>query len=96
MRRQYRSTRHADSRSLIDVVRAVIQAISRGHQRRVAIRELEALDARTLRDIGLHRGQIGIVVDTLLNEAPPPSRKIVATHNAPVVAANDNEYSSVA
>ncbi len=74
MRPQYRST--------------VIQAIIRGHQRRVAIRELAALDDRTLRDIGLHRGQIHTVVDTLLNEAPPPSRKIVATHNAPVVHIN--------
>ncbi len=82
MRHQYRST--------------VIQAIIRVHQRRVSIRELEAINARTLRDIGLHRGQIHTVVDTLLNEAPPPSRKIVATHNAPVVAANDNEYRSVA
>ncbi len=82
MRHQYRST--------------VIQAIIRGHQRRVAIRELEALNDRTLRDIGLHRGQIHTVVDTLLNEAPPPSRNIVATHNVPSVAANDNEYRSVA
>ncbi len=82
MRHQYRST--------------VIQAIVRGYQRRVAIRELAALDDRMLRDIGLHRGQIHTVVDTLLHEAPPPSRKTVATHNAPVVAANDNEYRSVA
>ncbi len=74
MRHQYRST--------------VIQAIIRGHQRRVAIRQLGALNDRTLRDIGLHRGQIHTVVDTLLNEAPPPSRKIVATHNAPAVHIN--------
>ncbi len=43
MRHQYRST--------------VIQAIIRGHERRVGIRELAALDDRMLRDIGLHRGQ---------------------------------------
>ncbi len=82
MRHQYRST--------------VIQAIIRGHKRRVAIRELEALDDRTLRDIGLHRGQIHTVVSTLLNPAPPLSGESVATHNTPSVAANDNEYRSVA
>ncbi len=96
MRHQYRSTNHADSRSRIDVVRSIIQAIIRGHQRRVAIRELEALDDRTLRDIGLHRGQIHTVVNTLLNPAPPLGGEPVATHNAPFVAANDNEYRSVA
>ncbi len=96
MRYQYRSTNHADSRARIDVVRSVIQAISRGHQRRVAICELEALDDRTLRDIGLHRGHIHTVVNTLLNEAPPLRGRFVATHSAPVVAANDNECRSVA
>ena len=96
MRHQYRSTNHAASRSLIDVVRSVIQAIIRGHRRRVAIRELAALDDRTLRDIGLHRGQIHTVVNTLLNPAPTLSGEPVATHNASFAAANDNEYRSVA
>lgn len=96
MRHQYRSTNHAASRSLIDIVRSVIQAIVRGYQRRVAIRELAALDDRTLRDIGLHRGQIHAVVNTLLNPAPPLSGESLATHNPSFVAANDNEYRSVA
>ncbi len=78
MRHQYRST--------------VIQAIIRGHQRRVAIRELGALNDRTLRDIGLHRGQINTVVDGLLNSKATSSEGMMA-HAA---AANDNELASAA
>ncbi len=96
MKHQYRSAKHVNSRSLTDAVRSVIQAIVRGHKRRVAIRELEALNDRTLRDIGLHRGEIHTVVNTLLNPAPPLSGESVATHNASFVAANDNECRSVA
>jgi len=43
--------------------RAVVSGVIRGHRRRVAIRELLALDDRLLKDIGISRGQIPVVVE---------------------------------
>ncbi len=42
------------------------QALRRWHKRGKAIRELSALNNRTLRDIGVERGNIRGVVDALL------------------------------
>ena len=77
-------------------MRSIIQSIVRDHKRRVAIRELEALDDRTLRDIGVHRSQIHLAVNGLLNSKATSSEGTMANHNAPAFVANNNEYRSAA
>lgn len=64
--------------------RAVASGVIRSHRRRVAIRQLQALDDRLLKDIGVSRGQIPLVVEAKLAETParqtesPGSREIAA------------------
>jgi uncharacterized protein YjiS (DUF1127 family) len=57
-------------RPIIDLGGRVIAALIRARRRRGAIDELSALDDRTLADIGLSRGDIGSVVNELLDDAP--------------------------
>ncbi len=66
--------------SAIDAVRSAAAAVERWHKRRIAVRELMALDSRTLQDIGVCRGDIYSVADERLkysvgeerpNAAPP-------------------------
>ena len=63
--------------SAIDAVRAAAAAIGRWHRRRIAIRQLMALDDHTLKDIGFFRGDIHSVagerLKTSLGEARPIS-----------------------
>ncbi len=59
-------------RAAIDAGRALARAIVRARKRQAAIRTLEALNDRTLKDIGLHRSQIRSVVEEMFN-APAPS-----------------------
>ena len=44
-------------------------AFNTWHKRRIAIRELRALDDHTLKDIGLSRSQIPSVVEGLLDQS---------------------------
>jgi len=46
--------------------RTVVSGLIRSHRRRVAIRQLHALDDRMLKDIGVSRGQIPLVVEGTL------------------------------
>lgn len=55
----------------IPIIQDITSAIHRRNHRRVAIRQLMALDDRTLNDIGLHRGQIHSVVENILNPKFP-------------------------
>ena len=50
-------------------VSRLTQGVHRSRKRRAALRELSRLSDRQLADIGLHRGQLGEVVDTMLSAA---------------------------
>ncbi len=51
------------------------QALSVWRRRRAAIRELSALSDHTLKDIGLHRGEIRSVVHEMTRAAAPARRQ---------------------
>ena len=94
---------HRGLRAAIDAGRALAGVIVRAHKRRGAIRELMALDDRTLKDIGVRHDDIYSVVEELWKDYPLPPvtpkrpvEKIVATKGTSQVAANDNEFESAA
>ncbi len=51
--------------SLINAVGSATHGFVRWHRRRVAVRQLQALDDRTLQDIGVCRGDIYSVADEI-------------------------------
>lgn len=54
-------------------MRILASRIAESHERNATIRELQALDDRLLKDIGIHRGQIPYLVEEKLSrerEAP--------------------------
>ena len=65
-------------RTLIAAVQRVAKDVIRWRKRRNAIRELHALDGRTMRDIGLRRGDIHWVTGKIFSgrdepaSTPPP------------------------
>ncbi len=90
-------------RAAIDVIRSLVRAIVRTNKRRGAIRELMALDDRTLKDIGLHRSQIRSVVEERFNApAPSPGRSVTLAKMADTrrkageSAVNDDDFESAA
>ena len=64
--------------SAIDAVRAAAARVAHRHQRRIAIRQLMALDDRTLKDIGFFRGDIHSVAGERLKTSLGESRPISA------------------
>ncbi len=60
--------------TVIDAVRSAAAAMVRWHKRRTAIRQLMALDGRTLQDIGVCRGDIYSVVDERLENSGGEAR----------------------
>ncbi len=88
-------------RAAIDVGRALAKAIVRAHKRRATIRDLMALDDRTLKDIGVRRDDIYSVVEELYYPLPPvgttrPASQIVSTQSGSADAANDDKFESAA
>ncbi len=90
-------------RAAIDVIRSLARAIVRAHERGATIRELMALDDRTLKDIGVRRDEIYSVVEELGKDHPlapvgttRPASQIVSTQSASADAANDDDFESAA
>lgn len=65
--------------SIADGARRVVEAVSNGYRRRQLIGELERLDDRTLRDLGLQRSELGSVVAELMDDAPATRRRAQAS-----------------
>jgi uncharacterized protein YjiS (DUF1127 family) len=61
--------------SIADGARRVVEAVSNGYRRRQLIGELEMLDDRTLRDLGLQRSELGSVVAELMDDKPATRRR---------------------
>ena len=63
---------HPEGGSVWSVVSAMVQAVAKANARRrarrMASRNLRTLSDRTLKDIGMHRTEIGSVVHGIANE----------------------------
>ena len=76
----------------------IFSAFGRAHARRMAMRELYALDNRLLQDIGLRRDEVGATVSAMFRaervaEVAKPSR---TGGIAPVAVRNDDQLQSAA
>lgn len=63
--------------SIADAAQRATAAAARARRQRSLVRELEELDDHMLRDIGLHRTEIGSVVAELVGAAPLTRRKVM-------------------
>ncbi len=75
--------------SAIDAVRAAAAGFARWHQRRIAIRQLMALDDRTLEDIGFFRGDIHSVAGERLKTSRGEPWVLAARRQAEAAARGD-------
>jgi uncharacterized protein YjiS (DUF1127 family) len=64
-------------RSCLGWLRSVVDGMRRAHRRRAMLRALDALDERTLHDIGVHRNELDSVVAELLGAAPATRRRVM-------------------
>ncbi len=81
--------RHASAirhivQSIADMASRIVDAVSNAYRRRKLMRELEALDDRMLRDIGLHRTELGSVVAELMGDAPSTRRHVMQSKSGRV------------
>ena len=79
----------------------IFTAFGRAHARRIAMRELYALDNRLLQDIGLRRDEVGTTVSAMFRTLPvvapaKPSREVPASGPSAVGARNDSQLQSAA
>lgn len=88
--RQMRRTVRAAARLLAaglgaahETARRAVSRRARARRRRLAIRELESLSDRLLRDIGVERGRIPEVVDALLQPEGARGRPARTARHAP-------------
>ena len=77
------SIRHASvvlriARTIAESARRVAGELTSAYRRHTLMRELEALDNHLLRDIGLHRSEIGSVVAELTDAVPATRRQAMA------------------
>ncbi len=75
--------------SAIDTVRAAVASFTHWHRRRIAIRQLMALDDHTLKDIGFFRGDIHSVADTRLKTSLGEPWVLAARRQAEAAARGD-------
>ena len=69
-------------------VKGLFSGLAEAHRRRAAYAELNGLDDRMLRDLGLSRGELWAAVDGMVDRAAPSNDNQVAATAA--VAANEN------
>lgn len=79
----------------------IYSAFGRAHARRVALRELHALDNRLLQDIGLRRDQVGETVNAMFRtnpvaESAQSSREVEVRAIAAAGVESDRQYPSAA
>ena len=79
----------------------VFTAFGRAHARRMAMRELYALDNRLLQDIGLRRDQVGETVNAMFRtdpvaEAAQSSREVEARAVAAAGVGDEGRFQSAA
>jgi len=70
----------ASQRSLhrwLDWLRLLRDGVRRAHRQRAMLRALDALDERTLNDIGVHRTELDSLVAELLGAAPATRRHVL-------------------
>ena len=82
-------------------LRRIISAFGRARARRMALRELYALDNRLLQDIGLRRDEVREAVSAMFRtvpvaEASQPAREAAVSGIAAVGEHNDRHYQSAA
>ena len=63
--------------SCLGWLRSVVDGMRRAHRQRAMLRALDALDERTLHDIGVHRNELDSVVAELLGAAPATRRRVL-------------------
>jgi len=63
--------------TIAEAAQRVTEAAARARRQRKLMRELEELDDHMLRDIGVHRTEIGSVVAELIGAAPATRRKVL-------------------
>ncbi len=75
--------------SAIDTVRAAAAGFGRWHKRRIASRQLMALDDHTLKDIGFFRGDIHSVAEARLKTSLGEPSVLAARRQAEAAARGD-------
>jgi uncharacterized protein YjiS (DUF1127 family) len=70
-----------------------VTAAQHWHRRQIAIRELAALSNGTLRDIGLHRSELGSMATEL--SSPAPTRLHAMTQSTAIMGMQDTVQHAV-